>query len=132
MPTLFPRCWLLPLICLAGAAHADNCEPIRAKIEAQIRDAGVARFSVTVVPKDRPVAGEVVGSCGNGQQKIVYTRGVGADVPAIPAPPTAQPGPVSSPPQVRPVRRPTPETEILTECRDGSVSRDGSCPPAGR
>jgi hypothetical protein len=124
---------LLPLICLAGAAHADNCEPIRAKIEAQIRDAGVARFSVTVVPQDRPVAGEVVGSCGNGQQKIVYTRGVGEDAPASPASPTARPAaPVGGPPPVRPVLRPTPETEILTECRDGSVSRGGSCPSAAR
>ncbi|MDM7948512.1 DUF1161 domain-containing protein [Hydrogenophaga sp.] len=123
---------VLVLLAQVGAAHADNCEPIRARIEAQIRDAGVARFSVTVVPNDMPVTGEVVGSCGNGKQKIVYTRGVGADVPAIPSPLTAQPAPVGSPPQVRPVRRPTPETEILTECRDGSVSRGGSCPSAAR
>jgi hypothetical protein len=119
------------LMTLASTAHADNCEPIRAKIEAQIRVAGVARFSVTVVPNDTPVTGEVVGSCGNGQQQIVYTRGVGvgAQAPATAVPPTAQPARAVSPP---PLRRPTPETGILTECKDGSVSRGGSCPPAGR
>ncbi|WP_291013202.1 DUF1161 domain-containing protein [Hydrogenophaga sp.] len=123
---------VLVLLAQVGAAHADNCEPIRARIEAQIRDAGVARFSVTVVPNDTPVTGEVVGSCDNGQQKIVYTRGVGAEAPGIPAPPNAQSARPTSPPPVRPVRRPTPETEILTECKDGSVSRGGTCPPAER
>jgi hypothetical protein len=116
------------LMTLASAAHADNCDPIRAKIEAQIRDAGVARFSVTVAPNDTPVTGEVVGSCDNGQQKIVYTRGVAA----VEAPAAAQPARPASPPPLRPVRRPTPETEILTECKDGSVSRGGACPPAVR
>lgn len=116
------------LLVLAGAAHADNCEPIRAKIEAQIRDAGVARFSVTVVPNDTPVTGEVVGSCDNGQQKIIYTRGV----TAAEAPAAAQPARPASPSPVQPVHRPTPETEILTECKDGSVSRGGTCPPVGR
>lgn len=116
------------LVALGGAAHADNCEPIRAKIEAQIRDAGVAVFSVTVMPQDAPASGKVVGSCDNGQQKIVYTRGVAA----VEAPAAVQPARPASPPPVRPVRRPTPETGILTECKDGSVSRGGTCPPAGR
>ena len=120
---------------LASAVHADNCEPIRAKIEAQIRDAGVARFSVTVVPNNTPVTGEVVGTCGNGQQQIVYTRGVGvgvgvgAEAPATPVSPSVQPARADGPPTVR---RSTPETGILTECKDGSVSRGGSCPAAGR
>jgi hypothetical protein len=133
MPILFSRCCLLPLICLAGAAHADNCEPIRAKIEAQIRDAGVAVFTVTVVPNAVAAEGEAVGSCDNGQKKIVYARGSAATpAPAAMPPSTAARAPASVPPASPRPRRPTPESDILTECKDGSVSRGGSCPAAGR
>lgn len=116
------------LVVLGGTAHADNCEPIRAKIEAQIRDAGVAVFSVTVMPQDAPASGEVVGSCDNGQQKIVYTRGVASPGP-VPAPPTtaAVPAKPQAAAAARRAQRPTPEAEIITECKDGTVSVGGRC-----
>lgn len=129
MPARYPGFLLVVLSALSAAAHADNCEPIRAKIEAQIRDAGVAEFSVTVVANEAPVAGEVVGSCDNGQKKIVYTRGVAAAPASAPAPSAADRAAKPAPPRAR---NPTPEAEILTECKDGSVSRGGTCPATAR
>ena len=120
------------LLVLGGAAHADNCEPIRAQIEAKIRDAGVAVFTVTVVPNAAATVGEVVGSCDNGQKKIVYARGAGAAPAPAATPPAAARAPTSVPPASSRPRRPTPASDILTECKDGSVSRGGSCPAAGR
>jgi hypothetical protein len=124
---------LAVLSALCGAAHADNCEPIRAQIETKIRDAGVAVFTVTVVPNAVATMGEVVGSCDNGQKKIVYARGAGAaPAPATTPPAAASGAPKSVPPASSRPRRPTPASDILTECKDGSVSRGGSCPAAGR
>lgn len=89
---------------LAGSALADdNCEPIRADIEARIRAAGVPTALVTVLPLDAASTGKVVGSCDLGRKKIVYDA-TGA---AVAAPPVAAP--------------------VLTECRDGSTPVDGRC-----
>ena len=101
------------LICcawaLAGAAGAaENCEALRAEIEAKIAAAGVARFTVTTVDAAAPADGQVVGSCELGSRKIVYQRDRGAE------PGAAAPRPRGEP--------------ILTECKDGSVSVGGDCP----
>jgi hypothetical protein len=123
---------LVLLVCASGASHADPCEPIRARIEAQIRDAGVATFTVITVDQDASVPGQVVGSCDNGAKKIVYAKGApGAGTsPVTPAPIAASPQP-SKPPKPAPRRpaNPTPVHEILTECKDGSVSMGGNCKP---
>ena len=101
----------------SGAAWADNCEPLRAKIETQISATGVTNFSVTTVDAGAAVAGEVVGSCGNGTKQIVYARG----------PASAR----VTPPSVQPAAKPRPsrDDDILTECKDGTVSRGGNCAP---
>lgn len=128
--------WTLVLLTLVStASHADPCEPIRARIEAQIRDAGVASFTVTTVDLDVSVPGEVVGSCDNGTKKIVYAKG---DAGASPKPQAAAPAPAAVPPSPPPQKppkpaprqpvNPTPTHQILTECKDGSVSMGGSCP----
>jgi hypothetical protein len=123
------------LAAASAASHADPCEPIRARIEAQIRDAGVASFTVTTVDLDASVSGEVVGSCDNGTKKIVYAKG---DASASPKPQAAAPAPAATPPSPLPPKppkpaprrpvNPTPTHQILTECKDGSVSMGGSCP----
>lgn len=100
------KLWLLPTaLALAGAAHgAENCEALRAQIEAKIGASGVARFAVFVLDANEPASGQVVGSCELGTKKVVYQREVG-----------------SSP-------APAPENErILTECKDGTVSVGGNC-----
>lgn len=123
---------LVLLAVASGASHADPCEPIRARIEAQIRDVGVAQFSVTTVDKDASVPGKVVGTCDNGAKKIVYAKG---DPGANPSPAAASvpPQPSAKPKLPKPAPRrpvePTPDREILTECKDGTVSMGGTCKP---
>lgn len=85
----------------AGAAPAaDNCESIRAQVEAKVRAGGVAEFRLEVVDAQAKVAGKVVGSCALGTRKIVYTAR------AASAPASAE--------------------RVLTECRDGRVTY-GDC-----
>jgi hypothetical protein len=107
------KLWLLPAaLALAGAAHsAENCETLRAQIESKISAAGVTRFAVLTVDANAPAAGQVVGSCELGSKKIVYQREGGS------APPGAGPAPARSPE----------DADILTECKDGTVSVGGDC-----
>ena len=103
---------------------ANNCEPIRSRIETNIASKGVSDFSVTVVDEAAPVSGEVVGQCDRGRKKIVYERGMkpaGAvgGVSVTPATPRAAPQPAAPPPSA--------DHGILTECKDGTVTRGGDC-----
>ena len=106
--------WLISIAYIAtvGAAHAaESCETLRAQIEAKIGAAGVTRFAVLVVDANTPAAGQVVGSCELGTKKIVYQReGAGSAPAAVPAP----------------ARSPE-DDDILTECKDGTVSVGGDC-----
>ena len=65
---------LLPTASLALAA-AKPCEELKAEIETKIQAAGVASYSLEIVPnaevKDPSM---VVGSCAGGTQKIIYQR----------------------------------------------------------
>lgn len=124
-PTLFSLA--LALLPGVGAAQApDNCEPLRAQIEANIAAKGTTGFALSVVAADAAVAGEVVGTCGNGTRKIVYARGPVPSQAAAPAP--------ARPPSVQPAQPARPATpqrpnqdDILTECKDGSVVRGRNC-----
>ena len=96
----------------AGSARAaDNCESLRAEIEAKIAASGATRFTVTTVDAQTQAAGQAVGTCDLGSKKIIYQREGG--VPA--------PGDAAAP---RPRARDVP---LLTECKDGSVSVGGDC-----
>jgi len=110
------KLWLLPAaLALAGAAHsAENCETLRAQIESKIGAAGVTRFAVLTVDASAPAAGQVVGSCELGSKKIVYQREGGSAPAAVPA---AVPAPPRAPE----------DDDILTECKDGTVSVGGNC-----
>lgn len=90
----------------AASSHANNCDTIRAGIEARIRAGGVAAFTLQTVPADARVAGKVVGSCDLGTKKIVYLAQGAASGPAT---------------------APRADERILTECKDGSVSLGGDC-----
>ena len=98
--------WLIPMaLALTGTAHgAENCEALRTQIEAKIAAAGVTRFTVVTVDANAEAAGQVVGSCDLGSKKIVYQR---EGAPAAGAAPAGE--------------------EILTECKDGTVSVGGDC-----
>lgn len=104
---------LLGSPCLA----ADNCEPLRARIEANIASKGINGFALSTVDAQAEVAGQVVGQCANGTRKIVYVRS--GDRSASPhAAPGARPAPA---------RAPSRQEDILTECRDGRVFMGGRC-----
>jgi hypothetical protein len=89
----------------AATAAGENCDVLRGQIESRIAAAGVASFSVRVVDADATVdTGRVVGTCGRGSRKIVYeTQAAPASAPA--------------------------RSQMLTECRDGSMPAGGTCKP---
>jgi Protein of unknown function (DUF1161) len=126
----FATCFSL-LAC--GASYADNCEDIRGLIEAKIKSAGVARYSVTVVDAAANAPGKVVGACAKGVKKIMYVQQVkpGAAVTTAPAVtaaarPAATLAPAASAAKPKPPAKP-PSDGVLTECKDGSVSVGGDC-----
>ena len=88
---------------LAGAAQAaSNCDSIRDQIDAKIRASGVSRFTLTVVDAAATAPGRNVGSCERGSRKILY----------VPDGKAASQGGAGA---------------LLTECKDGTVSRGGNC-----
>jgi hypothetical protein len=115
----FQSAWVL-LPSMGVAQGADNCEPLRAQIEAHIVGKGVSGVALKVVPAGTAAPGGVVMACDNGRKKIVHTQ------VAAPAPVAA---PASTPPAAKPVspKRPTRDDEIWTECKDGTVVRGGRC-----
>ena len=77
--TLCMNRWPLALVLglLAGAAVAEPkpCEELRAEIEVKIQAAGVASYTLEIVPNDEVQdQSMVVGSCDGGTKKIVYQR----------------------------------------------------------
>jgi len=91
---------LAGLLLAAGSAQAaSNCDAIRDQIDAKIRAAGVARFSLTVVDAASSAPGRNVGSCERGSRKILYVQ----------------------------EGKPAAAGGVITECKDGSVSSNGEC-----
>ncbi|HSV59486.1 MAG TPA: DUF1161 domain-containing protein [Variovorax sp.] len=91
------------------AADTNNCDAIRAQIDAKVRASGVSDFALSVVAADAQANGRVVGSCDLGSRKIVYDR-------------VSSPGVAPAQSKANPRRE-----RILTECKDGSVSMGGDC-----
>jgi Protein of unknown function (DUF1161) len=126
--------FLLPavvLACLSAPSYADNCDDLRAQIDAKIKAAGVASYSVTVVDIAASAPGKVVGSCARGQKKIMYA--VNATSASMQTkPPAATASAPASATSAAAVKKPTVAVgksgeAILTECKDGTVSKGGSC-----
>jgi hypothetical protein len=59
----------------AAPAAANNCEEVKTQIEAKIKAKGVKSFTLDIVDADAVKDAKVVGSCGGGQSRIIYTRG---------------------------------------------------------
>lgn len=71
--------WPLALLLgsLAGTAVAapKPCEELRAEIEVKIQAAGVASYTLEIVPNEEAQdPNMVVGSCDGGSKKIIYQR----------------------------------------------------------
>jgi Protein of unknown function (DUF1161) len=115
--------YLLPkAVAVAALLHslpglAVTCEDLRAQVEARIRGAGVAEFTVAVVDAGASAPGKIVGTCDRGGKKLLYTQ----------AAPAAAGTKALSEATLVP-RRPAKKVEpILTECKDGSVSMNADC-----
>ncbi len=100
------------------ATYADNCEAIRAQIDAKIKAAGVSSYSVTIADSAAPTPGKIVGTCNKGANKIVYAQNKPAGTAAAPTQSSATP----TPPPVKKKSQ-----AILTECKDGSTPINGTC-----
>lgn len=71
--------WMLVMLCglASGAAMAapKPCEELKAEIEVKIQAAGVAAYTLEIVPASEVEdPNMVVGSCENGTRKILYQR----------------------------------------------------------
>ncbi|HUG72551.1 MAG TPA: DUF1161 domain-containing protein [Steroidobacteraceae bacterium] len=75
MKTLTAIAGLMILAAAPAWGQSKSCEDLKAEIEEKIRNNGVAQFTLTIVDKDAPEDGKVVGTCGGGTKKIVYKRG---------------------------------------------------------
>jgi len=69
---------LLPIAVLAllssTALAAENCEEIKAQIDAKIKSVGVPLYKLEVMDADATTSAKVVGTCDGGKKKIVYWR----------------------------------------------------------
>jgi hypothetical protein len=108
------------LLLVCTHSHADNCGAIKAEIDAKVRATGMLNFTLDIVDAGAEAKGRTVGTCAQGQKKIMYalegstTKTVaGNGLGVVAAPATARP-------RVR-------KEAILTECRDGSESVGGDC-----
>ena len=81
---------LLAIVALALAAspvmaQVKPCEELKSEIETKIKNNGVTVFTLTIVDKDAPEDGKVVGTCEGSTKKIVYKRGASAAAAAEPS-----------------------------------------------
>lgn len=127
----------LTLVLACSAAHADPCETLKSQIEAKIAASGVSGFTLTIVDTGSTAAGRVVGTCGQGSKKILYSGGVRTGsghttTPANAAPAAAtaasaaRPAP-SAASSARPVVKPKKKPLVWTECKDGSLTLNETC-----
>lgn len=63
------------LLMSTPALAAQSCEELKTAIDTKIAGKGVKGYTLEIVAQDQAVTtGKVVGTCGGGKQKIVYTR----------------------------------------------------------
>jgi len=79
----------LALAVTPALAQRKDCNELKAEIDAKITKNGVQVFTTTIVDKDAPEDGKVVGTCDGSTKKIVYKRGAMADQPGM-APATSK------------------------------------------
>ncbi|HOX51094.1 MAG TPA: DUF1161 domain-containing protein [Fibrobacteria bacterium] len=54
---------------------AKSCDELKAAVSEKIESKGVKNFTLEIVANDEVKGGKIVGSCGGGTKKLVYTRG---------------------------------------------------------
>jgi Protein of unknown function (DUF1161) len=121
---MFKLALLAAIALVCTASHASTCDELRAQIEGKIKTAGVATFTVTVVDSAANAPGKVVGTCDKGAKKILYVQ---STAPSLANAPSV--APASPPANQTKAAAKTPNTAILTECKDGNTSMGGNCKP---
>lgn len=116
---------LIPLALACSAAHADPCETLKSQIEAKIAASGVSNFTLTIVDTGSTAPGRVVGTCGQGTKKIIYSGGVRTG-PA-PAAAAASAAPIQSAASGAPAVKKKKKPLVWTECKDGSLTLKDTC-----
>jgi len=66
---------VLALAASPAMAQRKDCNELKDEIDAKIKANGVLEYTLTIVDKDAPEDGKVVGTCDGGTKKIVYKRG---------------------------------------------------------
>jgi len=90
MKSLATMAALLLLSAAAFSQAPKTCEDLKAEIAKKIEANGVKTYTLDIVDKDKDTPdGKVVGTCGGGTKKIVYTRT--ATPPPAPAPKADKP-----------------------------------------
>jgi hypothetical protein len=74
MKTLIVIAALLAAPAVMRAQAAKSCDDLKAEIAKKIEANGVKAYSVDVVDKDAQAGGKVVGTCGGGTKRIIYSR----------------------------------------------------------
>lgn len=73
--TRWPLALLLGPLSSAALAAPKSCEELRAEIEVKIQAAGVASYTLEIVPAAEATdPNMVVGSCEGGSKKIIYQK----------------------------------------------------------
>jgi hypothetical protein len=85
MKTLVMIAALFAVPALVHAQAAKSCDDLKAEIAKKIEANGVKTYTLDVVDKDAQADGKVVGTCGGGTKKIVYTRGGSSAESSAPA-----------------------------------------------
>lgn len=62
----------------SGSAHAISCEELKAEIDQKFRAGGITSFTLTIADAAASAPGRVVGTCGNGNSKILYVPAAGS------------------------------------------------------
>jgi hypothetical protein len=78
-----------------AAAQAKSCDDLKAEIAKKIDANGVTSYSLDIMDKDAQTDGKVVGTCGGGTKKIVYSKTEPAESNSSPAQASAPSAPAS-------------------------------------
>lgn len=116
------RLLLLPLLLLLTpvALRAEPCEILLAQIDAKIREGGATNFTLMTVDADSTDAGRVIGTCGMGRKKILYTSVSGSSRSTLPTLPSG--ATMGNPTGLARAR----SAAVMTECKAGYTGPDCS------
>jgi hypothetical protein len=66
--------FLLFVLAPVHAQGAKSCEELKDEIAKKLDAKGVKGYTLEIVAKDKDAEGKVVGTCGGGTKKIIYSR----------------------------------------------------------